>query len=207
LSDPAPSSSSAAKRRRAWITVSEVVGIAAVIIAALSFWDSHRERVRQDRAAAAAAHQTPADPVFALRGEADPNGGRIQLRTVSDSQIIQEQTFVFPTEVREQPVHTTGGADIEAAWFAGGLKKAAPKAGRGSDDDQALPVVITTTYTVDGRLGRASGVYTIGYRLKPRFPFGASVELRGLALRAGGHGDPRALVEQAWASENPPARS
>jgi hypothetical protein len=206
LSDPAPSNSPAAKRRRTWITIGEGVGILAVIIAALSFWDSHQQRVREDRAASAAAHQAPADPVFALRGEADADGGRIHLRTVNDSEIIQEQTFVFPLEVLGQPVHTTGGADIEAVWFAGGLKKAGPKAAKGSDDDQRLPVVITTTFTVDGRTGHASGLYTIGYRLKPHFPFGATVMLRGLALRSGGLGDAQALVERAWASDNPPKK-
>jgi hypothetical protein len=206
LSDPAPSTSPAAKRRRTWITIGEGVGILAVIIAALSFWDSHQERVREDRAASAAARQAPADPVFALRGEADGAGARIHLRTVSDAEIIQEQTFVFPAAVRDQPVRATGGADIEAAWFAGGLKKAGSKAAKGSDDDQQLPVAITTTFTVDGRTGHASGLYAIGYRLKPHFPFGATVELRGLALRSNGQGDPRALVERAWASDNPPAQ-
>lgn len=206
MSDPAPSNTPAAKRRRAWITIGEGVGILAVIIAALSFWDSHQERVREDRAASAAAHQPPADPVFALRGEADAAGARIHLRTVNDSEIIQEQTFVFPAQVLAQPVHTTGGADIEAAWFAGGLKKVGPKAAKGSDDDQQLPVAIATTYTIDGRTGHASGLYLIGYRLKPHFPFGASVQLRGLALRSGGQGDPQALVERAWARDNPPKK-
>lgn len=204
MSDPAPSNSPAARRRRTWITIGEGVGILAVIIAALSFWDSHQERVREDHAASAAAHQAPADPVFALRGEADAAGARIHLRAVSDSEIIQEQTFVFPTQVLGQPVHTTGGADIEAAWFAGGLKKAGPKATKGSDDDQQLPVAITTTFTVDGRTGHTSGLYMIGYRLKPHFPFGAIVQLRGLALRSSIQGDAQALVERAWASDNPP---
>ena len=203
MSDPAPPNTPAAKRRRTWITIGEGVGILAVIIAGLSFWDSHQERVREDRAASAAARQTPADPVFALRGEADGDGARIHLRTVSDSEIIQEQTFVFPTEVRGQTVHTTGGADIESAWFAGGLKKAGSRAAKGSDDDQQLPVAIETTFTVDGRAGHASGLYMIGYRLKPHFPFGASVQLRGLALRSAIQGDPKASVERAWASVRP----
>ena len=206
MSDPAPSKSPAAKRRLSWLTIGEGVGIVAVIIAALSFWDRHQERVREDRAASAAAHQTPADPVFALLGEVDGAGARIHLRTVSDSQVIQEQTFVCPAAVLDQPVHTTGGADIEAVWFAGGLKKAGPKAAKGSDDDQRLPVVITTTFTVDGRTGHASGLYMIGYRLKPHFPFGATVMLRGLALRSSGQGDAQTLVEHAWASDNPPKK-
>lgn len=204
MSDPAPSNAPAARRRRTWITIGEGVGILAVIIAGLSFWDSHQARVREDRAASAAAHQTPADPVFALRGEADAAGARIHLRTVNDSEIIQEQTFVFPTDVLGQPVHTTGGADIEAAWFAGGLKRAGPKAAKGSDDDQQLPVAIETTFTVDGRTGHAAGLYMIGYRLKPHFPFGASVQLRGLALRSAIAGDPKASVERAWAGGRPP---
>ena len=51
--------------------------------------------------------------------------------------------------------------------------------------------------------GHASGLYMIGYRLKPHFPFGATVMLRGLALRSSGQGDPQTLVERAWASDNP----
>ena len=40
-----------------WLTLAEIVGVVALVLAALGYWDSHRERIQQDRERAAADRQ------------------------------------------------------------------------------------------------------------------------------------------------------
>lgn len=110
-----------------WIRVSEVVGVIAVIIAILNFWDSHQERKATDQARQAADQRAAIAPAFVLVAAADANGERIRLTPVHADQPIQSQQFIFPTEIRAQPVETAGSARIEASWFEEGLRKAAGK--------------------------------------------------------------------------------
>ena len=46
-----------------WLTLAEIVGLAALVIAGLGYWDSHRERLQQDheRATAEAGDRQGAD--------------------------------------------------------------------------------------------------------------------------------------------------
>lgn len=181
-----------------WIRVSEVVGVVAVLIAILNFWDNHAERRATDQARQAADQRAAIAPAFVLMGAAEPNGDRIRLSPVHADQPIQSQVFVFPAEIRDQPVETAGSARIEAGWFENGLRKAAGKASRDAGD-RRLPVGVTTTYLADGDTRTDTAVYDIGYRLQPRLLRADRVVLVGLSIaRRNVHGDLKAAVEQAY---------
>jgi hypothetical protein len=192
-----------ASGRRAWwswIRISEVVGVAAVIIAILNFWDNHTERRLAEKAQAVADQRAAAAPAFVLVGTADADGGRIRLSPVHPDQPIQSQVFFFPADIRDKPVETTGAARIEASWIDSGLRKAAGKSG-GDGGDLRLPVGVSTTYLADGDTRTDNAVYDIGYRLEHRFLRPDRVVLEGLSsVRRGVRGDLRAASEQLYRS-------
>jgi hypothetical protein len=184
-----------------WLTVGEIVAVAAVVIAGLGYWDSRRERSQEDQERAAAARERKAEEranavkhTFILTGTPDGSGGRIRLAPVNPEQVIQTQTLVFPTPVREDDVETTGNPRIERGWFDGGLKKA-----RKGKDAGRVPVGVVTTYIEGGETKTDRSIYQIGYSLHSRMLRGAEVELDGLSLsrRALG-GDLQAPVDALW---------
>src|SRR5665213_4412741 len=86
-----------------WLTLAETVGIAALVIAGLGWWDNHRERVQQDsersaaaRTAAVQAKREALRSTFLLVGELGDDAERIRLRSAHPDQVIQTQTLVFP---------------------------------------------------------------------------------------------------------------
>jgi hypothetical protein len=174
----------------------EIVGLLALLVAGLSLWDSHQERVRADRDRAAAVRQSAAAAIFLLRGEAEADGARLRLAPVRADQVIQSQLLVFPTSVRAGAIGTTGDARIEAAWIADGARRAARKAGDGAGGDLRLPVGIATSLLADGQVVSDQSIYWIGYRLKSRLLLPAKVELEGLSLaRRSVGGDLRARLD------------
>jgi hypothetical protein len=192
-----------------WLTLAEIVGVAALAIAGLGYWDSHRERVQQDqeraaaerdRAAAAAergrakaqeAQQEAARHALLLTGT--PAAGELRLQPARSDQVIQTQTLWFPTEVRADSVSTTGNPRIEARWIEGGLRKVV-KAG-----DHRLPVAIETTFIEDGQTRTDRSVYLIGFNLHGRMLGGPRLEFEGLSLaRRGVAGDLQAAANGYW---------
>ena len=155
----------------------------ALLVAALSLWDSHQERRQEDRDRAAADQRAAALPAFVLRAAASADGQRLTLSPVRDDQVIQSQTLVFPSTISPAQPRTTGDPRIEAGWIADGLRRAAHAAGRDrNDEDLRAPVGVVTSFLDDGQTRTDQSIYWIAYRLKPRLLMGAKVELRGLSL-------------------------
>ena len=198
-----------------WLTLAELVGIAALVIAGLGYWDSHRERAQTDREKAAEARERKAEAqkeaqagalklTFLMTGAPEPGGERLRLSAVHSEQVIQTQEVRFPAEIRGDPVQTTGNPRLEAGWFEGGLAKAlharddARKSGR-------LPVGIATTYIEDGQTKTDRSIYQLGYSLHPRVLRADKAEMEGLSLvRRGGADDLQAAVDAIWARQAPP---
>jgi hypothetical protein len=202
MSEPAPK-----PRRRIpvrWLALSEIVAVAAVVIAGLGYWDNHREREQQAREKAQAAREKQAEErasavkhSFILTGQASSD--RIRLSPVNPDQVIQTQSLTFPTPVRGDEVQTTGNPRIERGWFEGGLKKAR------HGDGARLPVGIVTTYIEDGETRSDRSIYFVGYSLKDRMLRGAEVELDGLSVaRRGVSGNLQAHVDALWEGLNGP---
>lgn len=152
------------------ITLAELIGVLALVISALGYWDSRRER----EAAAA-----PPAPLLLAASVAD-DGARLTLRPARGDAVVQTQTLFFPAAVRDTAAETTGNARIEAAWISDGLRRAV-------DDDAGtprLPVGIVTTFEDDGAVRRDAALYDVGYAFNPRLLRGRAVELEGITLVA-----------------------
>jgi hypothetical protein len=191
-------------------SVTEVVGVAALVIAALGYWDSHRERVQQDSERVQAERQrksAEADQGKARAQEAlkhallltgVPAGEELRLQSSRGEQVIQTQTLWFPSEVRAASVATTGNPRIEARWVEGKLRRAA------KPEDHQLPVGIETSFIEDGQRRTDRSIYLIGFNLHGRLVGGAKLEFEGLSLaQRDVRGDLQAAANAAWSQQHP----
>ena len=194
-----------------WLTLAEVVGLVAVVIAGLGYWDSHRERSLEEQARSAAererkaeqraqAHAGALKQTFLMTAAPQGAGDWLRLTSVHPEQVIQTQSLTFPSEVRADSVETTGNPRIEAGWIDTGLAKAEKTRGRGGKEAQGrLPVGIVTVYIEDGQTKTDRALYLLGYSLHPRVVRSDRVELEGLSLVRRGVGeDVRAAVDALW---------
>jgi hypothetical protein len=189
-----------------WLTLAETVGILALIIAGLGWWDNHRERVEQDsertvaeRTAAVQAKREALRSTFLLVGNLGDDGERIRVTSAHPDQVIQTQTLVFPAAVRGDPVETTGNPRIDRSWLEDGLKKADRDRKADAGEERRVPVGVVTTYVEAGETKTDRSIYVVAYNLKTRLLRGATVKLEGVSLlRRGVAGDLKAAVEAAW---------
>jgi hypothetical protein len=187
-----------------WLTLAETVGILALVVAALGWWDTHRERLQQDNERAAAERTRTAESrreaarsSFLLVGSLGDDGERIRLASAHPDQVIQTQTLVFPAGVRGDPVETTGNPRIERRWLEDGLRKADRKAEAGGE--RRVPVGVATSYVQDGEMKTDRSIYAVAYSLQGRFLRGSTVKLEGVSLiRRGVAGDLQGAVNAAW---------
>jgi hypothetical protein len=186
-----------------WLTLAEIVAVAALAITGLSFWDTHRERVREDRERAAAASDRQAQAqaaarkmTFVMTGAREDDGGKVRLTSVNDGQVIQTQTVWFPFELRSDSVETTGNPRLEAGWIEGGLRKHGGKAKTGR-----VPVGVLTVFIKDGQAKTDRSIYQLGYSIHRRTLRADKVELEGLSLaQRGVSGDLQAAVGTLWSA-------
>jgi hypothetical protein len=206
------------KRMLRRLSLAEIVGIGALVIAGLGYWDSHRERQQQDTERATAAHERASAAADQGKAKAQeqqqealrhallltgvPANGELRLQSARGEQVIQTQTLSFPAELRADSIATTGNPRIEARWIEGKLRRAAKPA------DHRLPVAIETSYIEDGQQRTDRSVYLVGFSLHGRLVGGPRVELEGMSLaRRGVTGDLQAAVNAMWDEQHPASDS
>lgn len=192
---------SPAKRRLSWLSIGEAAGVVAVVIAALSYWDAHREHAVADSQSAAEAR---AQAAFVMVGTADAKGREIALRPLRSDQAIQSQHFVFPADILDHPVDIVAARPrIQADWVASGLGCALDGAHAKGDGEGRLPVAVVTTYAEGGETRVDRAQYAIGYTWRSRFLRGREITLQGISLiRRGLKGDPQATIDRLWARDH-----
>ncbi|MHC9420318.1 hypothetical protein ACYZX9_17165 [Sphingomonas citri] len=174
----------AAAIRRRWITLGEVLALAAVLISALTLWSNWSDR-RDDKVAKAEESTRASSRAATLTLVASAaSKDRLTLRPAAEVQSVQSQTLLFPSALGLDPVETTGEPRIEGDWFEGALKKARAAAHRPDDSrgDEQMPVAIVTRYLVDGAPHEDVALYDIGYSISGHLFSGHSISLRGLSL-------------------------
>ena len=190
----------AAAIRKRWINLGELLAIAAVLISALTLWNSYKERANSeaDRSVASKKEESRAH-TLTLKASVAAGGARIDLVPTDADQVIQGQTILFPAKLGLSPIETTGDARIEAGWFADAVKKARDKASDKTPGDLRVPVVITTRYLTGDTTLADTALYEIGYTLEGHFLGGATVKLKGLSLaRHVAAKDAQRAADTAW---------
>lgn len=174
----------AAAIRRRWITLGELLAVAAVVISGLTFWNSYRERSGAEAERAADAREKQAEKgreaakAQILMLKASGSGKRLSLAALDADQAIQSQTLLFPSALARKPIDMVDPR-IEAGWVEDAAKKAGKQA-KGAGDAR-LPVAITTRFIAGGETHSDSAIYDIGYRLDEGL-LDTDVELLGLSL-------------------------
>lgn len=193
----------AAAIRRRWITLGEMLALLAVSISGLTLylnWSDKQDERAEKAIASRQASVRAAKLVLNARADGDD---RLLLTPAAADQIVQSQTFLFPTALDIAPVSTTGEARIEARWFDNALKRARDKAKLpdNSVGDERLPVFVTTRFVVNGEAREDRAIYDIGYGISGRWLSGHDVTLRGLSLVTRETGkSPATRVDARWAA-------
>jgi hypothetical protein len=194
-----------------WLSLAELVGILALVIAGLGYWDTHHERTLTEKERAAEAREKTAEAKagvlklsFLMTGSPEAGGDRLHLSTVHPEQVIQTQSLTFPSEVRGDTAETTGNPRIEAGWIEDGLSKA--EHARGVKKPRGrLPVGVVTVFIEDGQTKTDRAIYLVGYSAHPRMLRADKVELEGLSfIRRGVGEDLQRAVDDVWTRQNPP---
>ena len=193
----------AAAIRRRWITLGEMLALLAVSISGLTLylnWSDKQDERAEKAIASRQASVRAAKLILNARADGDD---RLLLTPAAADQIVQSQTFLFPTALNIAAVSTTGEARSEARWFDNALKRARDKAKLpdNSVGDEKLPVFITTRFVVNGEAREDRAIYDIGYGISGRWLSGHDVTLRGLSLVTREMGQsPATRVDARWAA-------
>ena len=177
-------------RKRRWLNLAELVGVAGVMIAAIGLYFSWSDRRDHAAADAQAAHATGRYQILAT---ADAGGGSLVLLR-DERHEIEDATVTFPAALGVAPQDALSGK-IERDWFAGPLMKATD----GGADDQTgtLPVLIRVRYADGDATRTTSGIYDVVWRTQGRtFPLGRSMKLEGLRLHE--RGGSAARLDALW---------
>lgn len=188
----------AAATRRRWITLGEIVAVAAVVISGLTFWNSWSER--QDAAAerqaerAAESKEKAASSAVLLTGSVEDDGAML---TLSDpAHRIQQIEVRFPKALGVGPQTSVLEPQIQAVWIAAPMLKLTD--GGADRREGRLPVAITASYW-DADVQRAStAIYDLVWRTEPRTLQGRTLKLRGVILRERVKGDGQARIDGMW---------
>jgi hypothetical protein len=197
----------AARQRRRWLTLAEILGVAAVVISGLTLWNNYQQRTAEEADKAAARREaSAAAQTLVLRGTADRSGARLALAPADPDQTIQDQRILFPSELGVAAVETVSEPRIEADWFRRALVRL-----RGDEADRRgdarLPVAIQTNFIVGGDRHSDVAIYDLGYRIEEGGLLdGDDVRLRGLArVERVAAGQAQARLDALWRERNPPA--
>ena len=83
------------RRFRLWITLSELVGVLALVIAGLNFWEAHHQRVVEARHQAAVEQvQSAAHAAVVLSASVQDDGARLFLQPMNPAQAVQSQRYL-----------------------------------------------------------------------------------------------------------------
>lgn len=195
------------KRGRLWLSIGEGAAVLGLVIAALNYWDSHREHANEARREAAQARQASIGPAFVLEAVPEADGRRLALKAVEPGQVIQSQRYIFPGAVLDHAVEVTAAAPhIEASWIASGLDRALAASHAKKSGTGRAPVAVVTTYVEHGETRQDRSLYLIGYGWQGHFLGGRAISLQGLALqRRQAVGDLQAQVDRLWKANDHPS--
>ena len=141
------------RRRLRWLTLGELLAVAAVAISALGLWKSWQS---DDQPTTIVEQRRPI--ALTLRGKAENDGRSLAISPVEQSHALQSLTIRLPGT--EEPLNI--GSDGELS--ANDLDKAFGKAADRGKGTHRVHARIRADYVEAGVVRRASGNYTLAYQ-------------------------------------------
>jgi hypothetical protein len=160
------------KTRRRWVTLGELIALAALIISAIGLWLTWKSNNEDKTTRVVEQRQTVP---LALRGRAEDDGRRIEISPVESSHALESLTVTIkgcpPIEVGSDGM--LDAADVESALG---------DRAKGEKGSHSLPARIDARYVEAGKDRRASGTYVLRYRWEGGGLFGGrSLRLTGFS--------------------------
>lgn len=188
----------AAATRRRWVSLAELVGVAGLIIAAVSLWMSWSDR-RADVAdkQAEQVSESKARTLVTVTGAVSHDGETIALSDPAHP--LHDVEVAFPGALGVSPQSGLLGPKIASSWFDDKLLELAGDAHQGQ-----LPVMLVTTWW-DGDVKRTDrAIYEIAWAADARLLSGLrGRKLRMRSLMLSERGATPARLEEAWARLKP----
>jgi hypothetical protein len=161
------------RRRRRWITLGELIALAALIVSAAGVWISWKSSGTDKPTRI--VEQRPAIPLT-LRAKREDDGTRLAISPVEESHALESLKVALPGA---SPIDVGSDGELNAEDVEPALKghDNEPK-----DRTLSVPVRIDARYVEAGKDRRASGTYTLRYMWKGGGLFGGrSLHLVGLS--------------------------
>lgn len=180
--------------RRRWLTIGEIVAVAGVAIAALTWWSNHQER-RDDaadrevaRLTERAERQAARHRVTLFATRADREGVEFHAQPGC---ALQTSDIEFPSALGVASRNTVITHRIEADWLAAPMLKLTD--GGADRREGRLPILISATCTDERGNRDETAIYDLLWRTEPGGLIGGRrLVLRGIVRRQSG-GDLRRL--------------
>jgi hypothetical protein len=190
----------AAATRRRWVTLAEVVGIAGLLIAALSLWMSWSDRrADQQEKQVEKASETKVKTLVLLTATPQKAGKLLALKDSTHE--VQSIDVRFPASLGISAQSSVLDPRIEASWFSAPILALTHD---GPDKQQGrLPVLITSSYWDADQQRSDSAIYDVVWHTEGSFMgvSGRSVRLKGILLKERTASPAR--LEAIWAAEKP----
>ncbi|MFA6115382.1 MAG: hypothetical protein WC729_15390 [Sphingomonas sp.] len=188
----------AAATRRRWVTLAEVVGVAGLIIAALSLWMSWSDRrADEQEKQAEKASESKARTLVLLTATPEHGGARLALK--DEAHAIQSIDVRFPAVLGVSAQTSVLEPHIQADWFADAILQATD--GGPDAREGRLPVLITSSYWDADKQRSDSAIYDVVWQTEGRVLRGRTLRLKGVVLRE--RTSQPARLEALWAREKP----
>jgi hypothetical protein len=151
------------RQRRRWVTLGELIALAALIVSAVGVWISWKNNTNDK--STRVVEQRQSIPLT-LRGKREDDGERLEISPVESTHALESLTIAIPGA---SPIEVGSDGVVDSSDFASALK--------GHDNepkDRALSVSarITAHYVEAGKEKTASGAYTLRYVWKGGGLFG-----------------------------------
>jgi hypothetical protein len=166
-------SESESQRRRRWVTIGELIALAALIVSAIGVWISWKGS--GDDKSTRIVEQRPSIPLT-LRGKREDDGTRLEISPVEPSHALESLRVTIPGA---SAIEVGSDGELDARDVESALKghEEEPK-----DRTLTVRVRIDARYVEAGRDRRGGGSYTLRYQWKGGGLFGGrSLHLVGLS--------------------------
>ncbi|HEU4809849.1 MAG TPA: hypothetical protein VFS69_04240 [Sphingomicrobium sp.] len=162
------------RTRRRWITVGELIALAALVVSAFGVWISWKNSGGEDGPTKIVEQRQPIP--LTLRGKREDDGERLEISPVEPSHALQSLTVTIPG-ARPILVGSDGELDSDDVQSALGDREKEAK-----NRTLSVRVRIDTRYVEMGKDRRSSGTYTLRYMWKGGGLFGGrSLHLVGIS--------------------------
>jgi hypothetical protein len=168
------SESESERRRRRWITLGELIALAALIVSGFGVWISWKASDRDDRPTRI-VEQRQSIPLT-LRAKREDDGTRLEISPVESSHALESLTVKLPGA---SPITVGSDGELAASDVASALssRESEPK-----NQTFSVRARIEARYVEAGKDRSSSGSYTLRYQWKGGGLFGGrSLHLVGLS--------------------------